>query len=224
MHKPDDRAAARLKDLIEPVHRRPLLIGVLLAILIQITGINTIIEYAPIILKSAGNTLNKAIFQTFVIGVVNFLSTFVAVVFVDKLGRRLLYILGSSGMAVSLILITAGFVTGRSSGLLGLVLILLFIASFAACIGPVFWILMSEMFSIRIRGLAMSIAVFVQWASTFFVVLFFPWLLKNVGGAKTFGAIAVTAIFMIFVAWKWVPETSGKTLEEIEGYWEAFAK
>jgi MFS family permease len=163
-------------------------------------------------------------FQTFVIGLVNFLCTFVAVFTVDRLGRRRLYIWGSSGMALSLVLITVGFLTGRTSGVLGLALILLFIASFAACIGPVYWILMAEMFPNRVRGLAMSIAVFATWFTNFFVVLLFPWLLKNIGGAATFGMIAVMALGMIFVAWKLVPETSGKTLEEIEAYWEAFAR
>jgi SP family arabinose:H+ symporter-like MFS transporter len=224
MHKPDDRAAARPKELLQPKNRRVLLIGILLAVLCQTTGINTIIDYAPIILKSAGSSLSSAMFQTFVIGVVNFVCTFVAVLFVDKLGRRLLYIWGSCGMTLALILITMGFVTGKTSGVLGLASILLFIASFAACIGPVYWILMAEMFPNRIRGLAMSIAVFATWFSNFFVVLLFPWLLKNLGGGFTFGMIAVMAVGMIFVAWKLVPETSGKTLEEIEDYWAAFAK
>jgi SP family arabinose:H+ symporter-like MFS transporter len=218
MHKPDERAAAKPKELLEPKNLRVLLIGILLAVLCQTTGINTIS------LKSAGNSLSSAMFQTFVIGLVNFLCTFVAVFTVDKLGRRRLYIWGSSGMTLALVLITIGFITGKSSGLLGLASILLFIASFAACIGPVYWILMAEMFPNRIRGLAMSIAVFATWFSNFFVVLLFPWLLKNLGGASTFGIIAVMAIGMIFVAWKLVPETSGKTLEEIEEYWAAFAK
>jgi SP family arabinose:H+ symporter-like MFS transporter len=224
MHKPDDRAAAKPKELLLPKNKRVLLIGILLAVLCQTTGINTIIDYAPIILKSAGNSLSSAMFQTFVIGVVNFLCTFVAVLFVDKLGRRVLYIWGSCGMALALILITMGFVSGKTSGVLGLASILLFIASFAACIGPVYWILMAEMFPNRIRGLAMSIAVFATWFSNFFVVLLFPWLLKNLGGGLTFGMIAVMAVGMIFVAWKLVPETSGKTLEEIEDYWAAFAE
>jgi MFS family permease len=104
-------------------------------------------------------------------------------------------------------------------GIFGLVLILSFTAFFAACIGPVFWILMAEIFPARIRGIGMSVAVFVQWFSDFVVVLIFPWLLRHLGGGLTFALIAFIALSMIFVAWKMIPETSGQTLEQIEEFW-----
>lgn len=207
-------------EVLSPRYRRVMLVGALLAILIQVSGINTVIEYAPIILSSAGNGMDMAMFQTFVIGIINFLFTFVAVFTVDKAGRRALYLAGSVGMTVALTLISAGFATGHLQGSVGLALILIFIASFAGCIGPVFWILMAEIFPTRVRGSAMSVAVFINWATNFLVVLFFPWLLSHIGGAITFAVIAVMALAMVVVALKLLPETKGKTLEEIESCWE----
>jgi MFS family permease len=116
-----------------------------------------------------------------------------------------------------------GFHTGHMHGATGLVLILAFIIFFASCIGPVFWILMSEIFPARIRGIGMSVAVFVQWFADFLVVLLFPWMLKHLGGAGTFALTAGMALAMVLVAWKLIPETSGKTLEEIEEHWESYS-
>ena len=211
--------SARPSQLFSARFRRVVVVGALLAILVQISGINTVITYAPIILRSAGNGLDTAIFQTFVIGLINFLFTFVAVLGVDRFGRRALYLVGSGGMCVSLILLSVGFANGHARGLYGLSLILLFIASFASCIGPVYWILMAEMFPMHIRGLAMSTAVFLCWGANFLVVLMFPWVLSHFGGALTFEFLACMAFCMLVVAWKLVPETSGKTLEEIEQCW-----
>ena len=220
MQQPLKEEAASLRDLFLPRYRRVMLVGIVLAILVQVSGINTVIDYAPIILRSAGNTIGVALFQTFIMGFLNFALTFVAIFTVDRVGRRPLYIAGATGMTVSLTLLSAGFLVGRVQGLVGLILILLFIASFAGCIGPVFWILMSEIFPSRIRGLAMSAAVFTNWLANFLVVLFFPWMFKNTGGSATFGFLAVIALAMILFTWKVVPETSGRTLEEIERHWE----
>jgi SP family arabinose:H+ symporter-like MFS transporter len=219
MQLPKGPNDTNFSDLLRPVNRPVMIVGILLAALIQFSGINTVIEYSPIILHSGGNSLDTAIFQTFVIGIINFLATFVALFTVDKIGRRRLYIIGSCGMTVTLAFMSIGFLTGHMHGIVGLVLILAFIIFFAACIGPVFWILMAEIFPARIRGVGMSVAVFVQWFSDFLVVLLFPWLLRNLGGTLTFALTAVIAFGMIFVAWKMIPETSGKTLEQIEEFW-----
>jgi SP family arabinose:H+ symporter-like MFS transporter len=192
--------AVKPAELLSPRFRHVVIVGALLAILVQISGINTVITYAPIILRSAGNGLNTAIFQTFVVGVINFLFTFVAVLGVDRYGRRALYLTGSAGMVLSLILLSVGFADGHAKGIYGLVLILVFIASFASCIGPVYWILMSEMFPARIRGLAMSFAVFLCWTSNFLVVLLFPWVLTHIGGAATFAFLACMSFGMLLVA------------------------
>jgi MFS transporter, SP family, arabinose:H+ symporter len=219
MRESPETSKSSMRDLFHPRYRRVLFVGALLAMLVQISGINTVIAYSPIILHSAGNRLDTAMFQTFFIGLVNFVSTFFAILFVDKLGRRLLYFIGSTGMAISLSLLSLGFATGRLTGVLGFALVLLFIASFAGCIGPVYWILMAEMFPSRIRGLAMSAAVFVCWFFNFLVVLLFPWLMKNLGASPTFLFLAAMSIAMFLVAWKLVPETTGQTLEQIEAQW-----
>ena len=130
--------------------------------------------------------------------------------------------IGSVGMAFTLASMSLGFHAGHMHGAIGLVLILAFILFFASCIGPVFWILLSEIFPARIRGIGMSVAIFVQWLADFLVVLLFPWLLKHLGGAGTFAMTAGMAFAMILVTWKLLPETSGKTLEEIEEHWQAF--
>jgi SP family arabinose:H+ symporter-like MFS transporter len=211
--------AAKSPELLSARFRRVLIVGALLSILVQISGINTVITYSPIILRSAGNGLGTAMFQTFVMGIINFLFTFVAILGVDRFGRRTLYMIGSAGMTLSLILLSVGFAGGYARGMYGLTLILVFTASFASCIGPVYWILMSEMFPTRIRGLAMSFAVFLCWMTSFFVVLLFPWVLAHIGGAPTFAFLACMAFSMLLVAWKLIPETSGQTLEEIEQCW-----
>ncbi len=219
MQRPKGPVETNFKALLHPAYRGVMLVGILLAALIQFSGINTVITYAPIILKSGGNSLDTAIFQTFVIGAINFLATFVALFTVDKLGRRKLYLTGSIGMTFTLTFMSIGFRTGHMHGVVGLVLILAFILFFASCIGPVFWILMSEIFPARIRGIGMSVAVFVQWFADFLVVLLFPWLLRHLGGTFTFAITAVIAFIMVVVAWRMIPETSGKTLEQIEEFW-----
>lgn len=219
MHEKKDEHVATIKELLHPRYRRVLIVGAILAVLVQMSGINTVITYSPNILRSVGNGLDTAFFQTFLIGLVNFLFTFIAIWGVDKIGRRALYMIGSTGMTVSLLLLSAGYHLNKLNGISGFVLVLMFIASFAGCIGPVYWVLMAEMFPNRIRGLAMSIAVFVCWFFNFVIVLFFPWVMKNLGGAATFLFLSTMSIAMFLTAWKLVPETTGQTLEQIEEKW-----
>jgi MFS transporter, SP family, arabinose:H+ symporter len=210
----------KLSGLFKGQYKKVLWVGIILAIFVQITGINTVIYYAPVIFLKSGNSIDSALINTFLIGIINFLFTFVAVFTVDKFGRKPLYIAGSIGMTVSLIALSLSFITGRSGGLLGLISILIFIASFAACIGPVFWVLMSEIFPGKLRGTIMSVAVFTVWITNFLVSQFFPYVLENFGGAVTFGFLAIMSFLMIVYTSIYVPETKGKTLEEIELFWE----
>jgi len=211
----------RFRELLQPGFRHMMWVGFGLAVLVQISGINTIIDYAPIILKTAGWKIDAALFSTFVIGFVNLLFTFVSIWAIDKYGRRPLYIIGSAGMALMLTALTIAQLLGKFEGTLVLILILIYIAFFAACIGPVFWTLVSEIFPNRIRGTAMSVPVFTQWIANALVVMFFPWMLVHAGGSVTFGFLALMSLLMMVFTLYFVPETKGKSLEEIEKIWES---
>jgi len=206
-------------QLLKPEYRRMLWIGFGLAIFVQISGINTIIDYAPIILKTAGWKIDVALFSTFIIGFVNFIFTLVSLWAIDKFGRRPLYLLGSAGMTLMLTGLTIANLIGRFEGTVVLIFILAYIAFFASCIGPVFWTLVSEIYPNRIRGVAMSVPVFTQWVANALVVLFFPWMLNVAGGGLTFGFLAGMALLMFLFTMRYIPETKGKTLEEIEKWW-----
>ena len=206
-------------DLLQPGIRRAVLVGFVLAILVHVSGINTIIDYAPAILRSAGWKLDAALFSTFIVGVNNFLFTLVSFWVIDRFGRKPLYIVGSLGMAAALILLAAAVAAGRFQGTLVLVLILGYLAFFASCIGPVFWTLVSEIFPNHIRGTAMAVPVLTQWIANAVVVLFFPYAFNQIGKAVTFGFLAAMAIAQAAVTWRWIPETKNKSLEEIERVW-----
>jgi MFS transporter, SP family, arabinose:H+ symporter len=214
-----EEKSSQFSMLFQPGFRRMMWVGFGLAVFVQISGINTIIDYAPIILKTAGWKIDVALFSTFIIGSVNFIFTLVSLWAIDKFGRRPLYLVGSAGMALMLLGLTVANMLGRFEGMVVLIFILIYIAFFAACIGPVFWTLVSEIFPNRIRGVAMSVPVFTQWVVNALVVLVFPWMLNVAGGSFTFGFLALMALLMFLFTIKYVPETRGKTLEDIEKYW-----
>jgi sugar porter (SP) family MFS transporter len=205
-------------ELFKPRYRKVMLVGFFLAILVQISGINTIIDYAPKILLAAGVEIKNALLQTSLLGLINFVFTFVAIFFIDKVGRRLLYLIGSMGMAVTLILLALSFYF-KVDGLLTLICIMLFLVFFSSCIGPVFWTLVSEIYPNRIRGKALAFASFTQWIFNFLIVLLFPHFLALLGGATTFLFLAAMSFIQWLFTWLYVPETKGKSLEEIEMLW-----
>jgi sugar porter (SP) family MFS transporter len=207
------------RDLWRPGIRRAVAVGFVLAILVHVSGVNTIIDYAPAILRSAGWKLDAALFSTFIVGVNNLVFTLVSFWMIDRYGRKPLYIVGSLGMAAALTLLAATVATGRFQGTVVLILILGYLAFFASCIGPVFWTLVSEIFPNNIRGTAMAVPVLTQWIANAVVVLFFPYAFNQIGKTVTFGFLAAMAIAQAVVAWRWVPETKNKTLEEIERAW-----
>jgi MFS transporter, SP family, arabinose:H+ symporter len=206
-------------ELFKPASRKVMVVGFFLAILVQISGINTIIDYAPKILLAAGVEIKNALLQTSFLGLINFIFTFVAIIFIDKVGRRLLYLIGSMGMAVTLVLLAISFYL-KLDGIFTLVCIMLFLVFFSSCIGPVFWTLVSEIFPNRIRGKALAFASFTQWIFNFLVVLLFPHFLVLLGGAVTFLFLAVMSFLQWVFTFLYVPETKGKSLEEIEMLWE----
>ncbi len=199
--------------------RRVLLISFALAILVQVSGINTIIDYAPLVLRSAGWKIDAALFSTFIIGGINCGFTVISFWTIDRYGRKPLYIVGSLGMAVALFLVIAMLATGRfNSGIL-LFPIALFIAFFASCIGPVFWTLVPEIFPNKVRGRAMVVPVVTQWVASAFVVLLFPLAFNRVGKLPTFAFLACMSALQALFTWRFLPETKEKTLEEIEDFW-----
>ena len=212
-------ASVSIKELLKPSERKALIIGFLLAVLVQITGINTIVDYAPKILLAAGVEINNALLQTSFVGFINFVFTFVAILFIDKAGRRTLYLIGSMGMVITLLMLAVSFYL-KMQGIFTLICILMFIAFFASCIGPVFWTLVSEIFPTRIRGKALAFASFTQWIFNFLVVLLFPHFLASLGGAKTFLFLALMSLLQWLFTYLYVPETKGKSLEEIEQIWQ----
>lgn len=211
------------RDLFRPGIRRAVLVGFCLAILVQVSGVNTIIDYAPAILKSAGWKIDAALFSTLIIGLTNFVFTFVSFWAIDRYGRKPLYIIGSVGMTAALVVLMWAALMGRFQSAMVLVYILVYLAFFSSCIGPVFWTLVAEIFPNDLRGTAMVVPVLTQWIANAAVVLFFPLAFNQVGKAITFGFLATLALAQAVFTWFFVPETKNKPLEEIEEYWKRIA-
>jgi sugar porter (SP) family MFS transporter len=214
------QAQVSYKELLAPWIRPALIVGVGLAIFQQITGINTVIYYAPTILEKVGFSAGGAIAATALgVGAVNVGFTILAVYIVDRVGRRPLLLIGLIGMIVSLGLLGVVFSLGATSGAAGLlatICLALYIASFAISLGPIFWLMISEIYPLNMRGSAMSIAALCNWGSNFIVALIFPVLLATFGGAGSFWLFAVLGIVAWIFVYFMVPETKGRTLEEIE--------
>jgi len=207
---------ASLGQLLQPGLRRALLIGIVLPFFSQVCGINAIIYYGPQIFKEAGYGLSDAFGTQAAIGVMNVLFTVLAIWKVDTFGRKPLLLAGMGGVFLSLTCIGIFFQMGITNSVFLLSFFLLFIASFAFSYGPVVWIIISEIFPTKIRGRAMSIAIFSLWFANVIVGQTFPWLLEHLGAAGTFGIFAVLTIPALLFVWKMIPETKGKSLEEIE--------
>ena len=163
------------RGLLRPGVRKALIVSAFLAFLIHVSGINTIVDYAPSIFISAGWKVDGALFSTFLVGLTEVLFTIVALFAIDRYGRKPLYIIGSLGMALTLACLLAAAAMGRFHGIPVLVLILSYLAFFSSCVGPVFWTLVPEIFPNDVRGRAMSVPVLLQWVANALVVLLFPY-------------------------------------------------
>jgi MFS transporter, SP family, arabinose:H+ symporter len=207
------------KELFRPGLRMAMGVGVILALFSQITGINAIIYYAPEIFKSAGFGAESALVQTVIIGVINTLFTFIAIWLIDKAGRRTLLLWGVAGMIVCLFGVGLCYYYQLFKGPWLLICILGYIASFASSLGPVPWVIMSEIFPTKLRGVAMSFATVILWVGVLLITQLTPVLLEKLGGAFTFWLFMVNAIILLLFTWKMIPETRRRTLEEIEKSW-----
>jgi len=212
-------SSVSFRMLLDPSLRKALWVGFGLAVFVQLSGINTIIDYAPKIFATAGWKLDTGLFATFGLGIVNFVSTFVSILIIDRFGRRPLYIIGSAGMVVALLGLTIAGILGQFSGMTVLLLIILFLIFFSACVGPVFWTYMSEIFPNRIRGTALSVPVFTQWVFNALIVLIFPLMLHRFNTGITFGLLTAFAVGQLIFTIIHMKETKGKSLEEIEKMW-----
>lgn len=208
-------------NLAMPEVRRMLAVGFGLAILVHVSGINTIVDYAPKIFQSAGFTMDAALFSTFIIGATMCVCTVISFWIIDRYGRKPLYVVGSLGMALALSLLSVCVVIGRFHGPVVLGLIMVYIAFFSACIGPVFWTIVPEIFPNRIRGTAMAVPVLTQWVANAFVVLLFPVAFSHLGKAATFAFLALMCLVQAIFMWRYVPETKNLTLEKIEEFWKS---
>lgn len=203
------------RELLQPRMFAILVIGVTLAVLQQWCGINVIFYYAASLFRDAGYNLADALLNIVIIGAVNLAFTVLAVWSVDRVGRRILMLVGFAGLTLTHLLIGAGFHTGQG-GLFLLVLTLAAIGCYGLTLAPVTWVVLSEIFPNRIRGAAMSVSVFSLWAACFILTFSFPMLRESLGTAYTFWVYAAICLAGFFYTWSRLPETKGKTLEQIE--------
>lgn len=213
-----------LKQLFQPGMKIVLVIGIVLAVLQQVTGINVFLYFGTEIFKKMGSDTNAALLQTVVVGTVNLTFTIIAIWMVDRLGRKPLMMIGSVGMGLSLLgMGLAAYY--QKTDLWVLLFILGYIACFALSVGPVTWVILSEIFPTRIRGRAMAIATVCLWVANYLVSQTFPmmeennWLLEKFHHAFPFWLYGIFCVALVTFVWRFVPETKGKTLEEIEKHW-----
>ena len=213
-----------LKQLLSPGMKIILAMGIALAVLQQVSGINVILYYGTEIFKQMGSGTNAALRQTIIIGVVNLSFTVVAIWTVDRLGRKPLMLIGAVGMALTLTATGLSAFFQQTSHWV-LVFILGYIACFALSVGPVTWVILSEIFPTKIRGRAMAIATVCLWIANYVVSQTFPmmnenpWLIERFHHGFPFWVYAVFCVLLFLLVWRFIPETKGKSLEEIEKFW-----
>lgn len=216
MQRAAAKAGARKRSLWSGALRLPLLIGILLAVFQQFSGINAIIYYGPGIFEKAGIGGGNALVFQVIIGAINMLFTLVAIRWSDRLGRKFLLKTGLAGIIFSLALCGILFYSGHTQGLLLLVLLMVYIACFAFSLGPVTWIIINEIFPTEVRVQAVSVCTLALWIAVWLVGQFFPWMLEKAGAAVTFWIFCGFSVLNFVFSWKVVKETKGKTLEEME--------
>ena len=210
------------KVLMQPGFRKAVLIGCAIAILGQFMGVNAVLYYGPSIFESSGLSRGDSLFYQTLIGTVNMLTTILALLIIDKIGRKKLVYVGVSGMIISLILIGLYFSFANVWGLTSIFLLICFLAYIFFCAGSisaVIFVFLSEMYPTRIRGLAMSIATLSLWIGTYLIGQLTPWMLETLTPSGTFFLFAAMCIPYMLIVWKLMPETAGKSLEDIERFW-----
>lgn len=211
------------KALLSPGIMKAVIVGCAIAILGQFMGVNAVLYYGPEIFGKAGLGGEDALLSQVLVGAVNMLTTVIALFIIDRVGRKQLVYWGVSGMIISLLMIGLYFSAGESwnlgNGFL-LAFFLFYVFCCAISISAVVFVLLSEMYPNSVRGIAMSIAGMALWIGTYLIGQLTPWLLENLSPAGTFFLFALMCVPYLLIMWKAVPETTGKTLEEIENYWK----
>ncbi len=210
-----------LRELFSPELRRPFLIGILLPMFSHLSGIAAIMYFAPNIINEAIASVESSFLGAVLVGLVNSAFTFVAILFIERSGRRKLLLIGVVGAFISLAGVGIMFALGST---LIIIPLLCYVASFAFSYGPIVWVIISEIFPTRIRGLAVSIGSFSLMTTGFFITLTNPLLIESIMPSGTFFLYAGLTLPAIWFIWKFVPETKGKSLEEIEKYWKSLKK
>jgi sugar porter (SP) family MFS transporter len=211
-----------LRQLLAKGLRRPLAIGVTLAILQQVTGINTVLYYGSIIFteQAGAASTSAALWANVLVGAMNLVFTVVALFTIDRLGRKVLLISAAAGMGLSLTALGFVFRAGSVTPSSVLALILCYVACFSFGMGPGVWVVISELFPTRIRGRAMSLATVALWLACLLITLTFLSLVKAFTAAGAFWIYALMCACTVWFVWKFTPETKGKNLEEIEEQWK----
>jgi SP family arabinose:H+ symporter-like MFS transporter len=214
-----NQEAGTYKELFSPALRKPLLIGLLLPLFSQFSGINAVIYYGPRILNDAGINISNALLSQIIFGLANFLFTIIAIWKVDKMGRRPLYMIGSLGATICLLFTGFCFYSGATNNIALVISIILFLACFAFSIGPLKFVIAAEIFPTRIRGRALALSIMTMWVADTIVGQLTPILLGSVGPAFTFWFFSFCCLLSFWVVYKMVPETKGKSLEEVQDIW-----
>jgi MFS transporter, SP family, galactose:H+ symporter len=225
IHESLDTHPGAWKELLQPAVRAALVVGVGMAILQQITGINTVIYYAPTIVQYTGvHSSSAAILAAVGVGIVNTGMTVVAIRLLDRRGRRPLLLVGTGGMVVALVALGAAFLGGGTPSTLGAIVaigsLMVYVAAFAISLGPIFWLMNAEIYPLNVRSKAAGIGTMANWTFNFIVSLTFLVLLDALGRTGAFWLYAVIGLFTTWFCWKLVPETKDKTLEQIESIFQ----
>ena len=197
-------------------YSKPIALAMLFAFFNQVSGINAIIYYAPRIFEMAGLGAHSSLLSTVGIGMVNFIFTLLAINIIDKVGRRLLMLIGSVGLICSLLLVAFTFYSGHFNGFAIPVYMMVFIAFFAFSQGAVIWVFISEIFPNQVRAQGQTLGSSTHWVMAAIIAFSFPYFAETLGGATTFFFFASMMVLQLIFVWRWMPETKGKSLEQIE--------
>jgi sugar porter (SP) family MFS transporter len=202
--------------LFSAEYKKPVFLAILFAFFNQVSGINAIIYYAPRVFEMAGLGAHSSLLSTVGIGMVNFIFTLLAINIIDKVGRRLLMLIGSVGLIGSLFLVAFTFYSGQFNGFAIPIYVMVFIAFFAFSQGAVIWVFISEIFPNQVRAQGQTLGSSTHWIMAAIIAFSFPFFAEKLGGAVTFSFFGTMMILQLIFVWRFMPETKGKSLEQIE--------